>query len=125
MNQRNTNYKNNNRNEHSIKKNRRVKRLQRIYRSVAILAFTLFLVGGLSSAVFSRDVKASNSDAKMKYYESIQIKHDESLWSLADQYMDEHYANRMAYVSEVASINGIGMNDKLICGEYLVVPYFK
>lgn len=103
----------------------RARRLQRLYRTVAIVLFTFFLVGGIVSSIFTRDVQASSVDDGMKYYASIQIQNGDSLWSIADEYADEHYTGRFEYVSEVAEINGIHMNDRLISGEYIVVPYYK
>lgn len=104
---------------------RRKRRLQRLYRKISIAVMTATLMLCLFGTVFSREVKAVEQTAGMKYYTSIQIDHGDSLWSIADEYCDNHYSSRGAYVKEVASINGIGMYDKLLCGEYLVVPYYK
>ena len=59
-----------------------------------------------------------------KYYTNIQIRKGDTLWSIADEYMDdEHYKNRQEYILEVMRMNHM-TDSRLTAGKRLIVPYY-
>ena len=49
---------------------------------------------------------------------------DDTLWSIAEEYMDEeHYDSITDYLEEVKRMNSL-TNDTIHYGEYLIIPYF-
>lgn len=67
----------------------------------------------------------SNANNGFKYYTSIIVQPGETLWELADQYMDyENYKDKQSYISEVMSINHLE-EDMICAGQMLVVPYYS
>jgi hypothetical protein len=56
-----------------------------------------------------------------KSYESILIYTNDSLWEIADEYMNEDYYNYDSYISEVISINNI-QGTTIYAGEELIIP---
>ena len=67
----------------------------------------------------------SNANNGFKYYTSIIVQPGETLWELADQYIDyENYKDKQSYISEVMSINHLE-EDAICAGQMLVVPYYS
>ena len=61
-----------------------------------------------------------------KYYTSITVSYGESLWDIADEYIDyDEYKDKNAYIAEVCSINHIEAEDSIKAGQDLVVPYYS
>lgn len=60
-----------------------------------------------------------------KYYANIEIQSGDTLWEIADTYMDSvHYMNRKDYINEVMNINHM-VTDHLISGQKIIVPYYS
>lgn len=67
----------------------------------------------------------SNANNGFKYYTSIVVQPGETLWELADQYIDyDHYKDKQSYISEVININHLE-EDVICAGQMLVVPYYS
>ena len=76
--------------------------------------------------VFSAHGKASGvSEQEYKYYTSITIEYGDTLWSIADQYMDKEHYSRTSYIAEVKNINHIKNEDMIKEGKMLIIPYFS
>lgn len=58
-----------------------------------------------------------------KYYTNIEIQPGDTLWDLADNYI-EHYESKEAYIQEVSQLNSI-RNGKIISGQNLIMPYYS
>ena len=58
-----------------------------------------------------------------KYYTNIEIQPGDTLWDLADEYL-EHYKSKEAYIQEVSQLNSI-RNGKIISGQNLIMPYYS
>ena len=58
-----------------------------------------------------------------KYYTNIEIQPGDTLWDLADEYM-EHYESKEAYIREVSQLNSI-RDGKIISGQSLIMPYYS
>lgn len=58
-----------------------------------------------------------------KYYTSIEIKNGDSLWSIANQYVEKSGMSTAQYVQELKSMNNL-REDTIHSGKYLTVFYF-
>jgi len=58
-----------------------------------------------------------------KYYTSIEIKNGDSLWSIADQYVENSGMSTAQYVQELKTMNRL-KEDTIHSGQYLTVAYF-
>lgn len=101
----------------SKKRHRQIKQAR-----ILMVALTLIMVFMIS--VFFIHDKASAKDNQYKYYTSITIEYGDTLWSIADQYMDDAHYTKLSYISEVKSINHI-KNDHIQEGKLLILPYYS
>lgn len=86
----------------------------------ACFAITLaFSVNGIFS-----NAKDMDEPVYYKYYSSIVVERGDTLWSLAEEHMGDQYETKQDYVKEVMQMNGMS-DDKLIAGQYLVIPYYS
>lgn len=61
-----------------------------------------------------------------KYYTSITVESSETLWSIADEYVDyEHYKDKNKYIAEVQHINHLDDDCTIKAGQLLIVPYYS
>lgn len=66
------------------------------------------------------------ANSGFKYYTSVTVEHGETLWSIADRYIDyEHYVDKNEYISEIESINHFDAGETLYVGQLIVVPYYS
>lgn len=92
-----------------------------------LLAATLILIFviGVGFGTLLTRAQEPTSEGNYKYYTSIEIEKDDTLWSIADEYMDAaHYASRGDYISEVMSLNHMG-DSSIVSGQKLIVPYYS
>ncbi len=102
-------------------------RRQRVIRNRIIFAVLSFML--ILGIVFS--VKAFNSkaveetDVTYKYFKSLQIDKDDTLWSIAKEHIDySYYDNVNDYIEEVKSINHL-KDDTIKYGQCIIIPYFS
>ena len=88
-----------------IFRNQRARKIRRQRMHVALS----FVVAAISFVavffIFSASSKAESKAQKYKYYTSISVEYGDTLWSIASDYMDEEFYDRLSYVQEVKSIN--------------------
>ncbi|MCM1154546.1 MAG: LysM peptidoglycan-binding domain-containing protein [Roseburia sp.] len=116
----------NRRSENRIRRNR-IRRQREIRRHMMMGIMTLCLVITFSFSVngFLSKAKDDSEPASFKYYKSITIANDDTLWSIAQEYMDEeHYDSTEDYIKEVKKLNKLN-NDTITYGEHLIVPYYS
>lgn len=65
-----------------------------------------------------------SSKPEYKYYKSVEITAGDTLWTIAENYMDEHYGNVREYIDEVETINGISA-ENITAGKSIVIPYYS
>ncbi len=110
------------RRDRAIRQQRRERR-----RMIVLLVATLvliFAVGVGFGTLLTRAQEPAAQD-EYKYYTSIEIEKGDTLWSIADTYMDAaHYASRSDYISEVMSLNHMG-DSSIVSGQNLIVPYYS
>lgn len=86
----------------------------------------ILLTAILSSGWGSNFAAAKNNTAAEvsihKYYSSIKLKHGDTLWDIADTYMDDNYDSVYEYIKELKEINGLSSDD-IQAGQYLTIIY--
>lgn len=113
------------RSEQRILKNR-MRRQQELKRNGLLFLMTLCLILACSFTLstFHADAK-SDADLSCKYYKSIVVSGNDTLWSIAEEYMDaEHYDSINDYIKEVKHMNSLS-DDSIHYGEYIVIPYYE
>lgn len=113
------------RSERRILKNR-IRRQREMKKNFLILMMTVCLVvtGSISVSGFRANAKDDSTEVSYKYYKSIAVNNHDTLWSIAEEYMDEeHYDSVNEYIEEVKRMNSL-VNDTIHYGEYLIIPYY-
>lgn len=108
-------------------RNNKIRRQKEIRRNFLITIMTLCLVIILSVSASSFLSKAKDDDeqAFYEYYKCITISNDDTLWSIAQEYMDtSHYSSVDEYIKEVKQMNHL-KNNVITYGGYLIVPYYS
>lgn len=107
------------------------RRRQVFLRKLTIIFSVLILATGLgitmgSDFIGSNQVSAQDKDVfeKTKYYKSVEIVSGDTLWALAQTYMDDNYECVQDYIDEIKEINNL-FDDKIHEGQYLTVPYYE
>jgi len=107
--------------------NRRRRAVLRTRIFMVILAISIaFGVGmlGTYSFVDAHDSSYSVESNIDKYYKSIELKKGDTLWNIAETYMDESYDSVEDYISELKKLNNL-TTDEIHEGNYLMVAYNK
>lgn len=67
----------------------------------------------------------TNANQGYKYYTSITVEDGDTLWTLADQYIDyNHYKDKEVYLAEVMTMNRL-KDDGIYSGQTLIMPYYS
>lgn len=115
------------RSERDIRNYKRKCRRQKELRKrvlLVIAALACIFILGISCHVIVSSAGMETEGLSFKYYTSIEVAPDESLWSIADNFRDDHYADHQEYISEVISINHL-QEEQITSGQYLIVPYYS
>ena len=76
--------------------------------------------------VLSQSSFKANASNGFKYYTNITVEAEESLWEIAEEYIDyEHYKDMNSYINEVKSINHLDDASMIFAGQMLIVPYYS
>lgn len=113
------------RSERRILKNK-IRRQREMKKNFLILVMTVCLIVtcSISLSGFRSNAKNDTTEVSYKYYKSIAVAGNDTLWSIAEEYMDEeHYDSITDYIEEVKSMNSL-TNDTIHYGEYLIIPYY-
>lgn len=106
---------------------RRLRRQREIRRKIMTIVMTLslILVCAISFHTLQTNASAGNDQLNFKYYANITVQYGETLWDIADAYIDyDEYKDKNAYIAEVQSINHLN-EDVIIAGQHLIVPYYS
>lgn len=107
-------------------RNNRIRRRREMRKNFLLLILTFCLIVTTSIAVSSFRSNAENdpSQETAKYYKSIVVSDNDTLWSIAEDYMDEaHYGSVYEYIREVMQINSL-TSDAIYADAHLIVPYY-
>lgn len=113
------------RSERRILKNR-IRRQREMKKNFLIFIMTMCLIitCSVSLNAFRANAKDDSTETSYKYYKSIIVSNNDTLWTIAEEYMDtEHYDSINDYIQEVKSMNTLS-DDVIHYGEYLIIPYY-
>lgn len=113
------------RSERRIRNNRR-RRKREMRKNFLLIVMTICLIAAcsISMSVFRSSAKDDSVKTSYKYYKSITISNNDTLWSIAEEYMDEDYYDSVNdYVDEVIRVNTLP-NDTICYGQHLIIPYY-
>jgi hypothetical protein len=85
---------------------------------LVILCTCIFFGNILSSAHERRDAHP----VEFKYYKSIVIQPEDTLWGIAETYITEDYSSITAYVNALKEINAL-KSDDIQAGQNLIIAY--
>lgn len=88
---------------------------------IVMVSILWILIG---SERVSAQNKLSDAGQKQKYYKSIEISSGDTLWKIAETYMNDDYDSVQSYIKELKEINGLP-SDNILEGKYLMVPYYE
>lgn len=104
---------------------KRVNRLQFGYGFLAALLAVcmLFLGVYIGSRQLSQVEAQENTEAREKYYTSIQVEDGDTLWNIAEEYMTEDFEDRDSFMNEVRQMNNL-TGSIIRSGDILLIPYY-
>lgn len=109
---------------HTASKKRRevyIKKILICFMSVMIIAC---LSIGLGSNFAAAHDDTSEEPVEQKYYKSIELEYGDTLWDIAEEYMDDNYDSIYEYIDELKAINGLE-SDNIQESRYLTVAYYS
>ncbi len=107
---------------------RQLRRQREIRRRIFSLLMTVCFIAVLVVSYHSIRISAStgSEEVNFKYYTSITVKSGETLWDIADVYIDyKEYEDKNDYIKEVQSINHLDADGCIRAGQMLIVPYYS
>lgn len=107
-------------------RNNRIRRRREMRKNFLLFVMTFCLIITTSIAVSSFRSNAKNDASRetYKYYKSIVVSDSDTLWSIAEEYMDnEHYGSVPEYIRDVMRINSL-TSDAIYADAHLIVPYY-
>jgi len=112
------------------RRNRRaaVRRQQRARQRMMVffcLTIVIMFVIGVGFGTILTRAEEKEHVQMHRYYANIEIESGDTLWEIAEEYMDDtYYANRTDYMNEIMTVNGM-VSDQLISGQKLIIPYYS
>lgn len=105
---------------------RQKRKIQKIRRRLTGFGVASIAMGILVSALSVIQVHADTSEEskRYKYFTSVFVERDDTLWDLAAEYRTEEYADVRDYVDEVMAINHL-TEEQLQYGDWITVPYYS
>ncbi len=92
--------------------------------SIFLLGMSVFISDYSVDAHTEMDQSIEDEvSSKCKYYTCIEVSSGDSLWSIAERYMDDHDGSIYDYINELKAINDLESSN-IHVGQYLTVPYY-
>lgn len=107
-------------------RNNRIRRRREMRKNffLFVITFCLIVTASIAASSFRSNAKNDPAQESSKYYKSIVVSDSDTLWSIAEDYMDEaHYGSVYEYIREVMRINNL-TNDAIYADAHLIVPYY-
>ena len=109
-----------------MRKSRQAAARRRRMRKLGIVLFVIALLSIFSIIIFGNVVNAQDDnypDNMVKGYTYITVAQSDTLWSIAQEYSDEHYNSLYQYIREVKELNGL-TSDSIHAGARLIIPVY-
>ena len=104
----------------SLQKREAVVRSQRcLLAIIVIIIVSLGILLGTGIRVLASSDKPTGN---FKYYKSICIEEGDTLWDIAEEYMDGMDMSHEEYIREICELNNI-CKDDIHAGDYIIVSY--
>lgn len=106
--------------------NNRLRRKKEMRKNFLLFVMTVCLIVtcSISMSTFRSSAQDDSVKTSYKYYKSITVSNNDTLWSIAEEYMDaEHYDSVNDYINEVIRMNSLP-NDTICYGQHLIIPYY-
>ena len=106
--------------------NNRLRRKKELRNHFLLMVMTVCLIVTCSifMSTFRSSAQSDPAKTSYKYYKSITVSNNDTLWSIAEAYMDEeHYTSVNEYINEVIRMNSLP-NDTICYGQHLIIPYY-
>lgn len=105
-----------------LARERQVKR-QKLFFIIGVL-ITMAFISFFSVRAFANTDNTAADSFGTKQYRSIKIYCGDTVESIAEEYYSFQYSSVDRLASEIMSINHLSADEKLIPGNYIVVPYY-
>lgn len=110
---------------HSRRVQMRKRRRIRNYLAFSLLLLFLCLSGMVYNTMTVEATQGdSPADGLYKYYTEVRVCRDDTLWSIANEYIGEGYDSLDDFIEEIRDLNSITFN-KIQYGQRLVIPYYS
>lgn len=95
-----------------------------------LISMSICLFGGESAVSAHEDTVSSEAESMESeavlndttFYKSIEVRHGDTLWNIAETYMDDSYDSVAEYVNVLKDINNLDSYD-IMAGTYIMVCY--
>lgn len=106
---------------------RKLKQVRARRRRARNLMLTMMVtIGMLMICTMSYRSIRTSANSGFKYYTSVTVAAGDSLWNLADKYIDyDYYKNKNSYIAEVQHINHLDDSCFIRAGQILILPYYS
>ena len=109
-----------------MRKSRLAAARRRRMKKLSIVSVVIALIIVFTVIIFANVVRADitpKTDNSVKGFTCITLSPDDTLWSIACEYSDEHYNSVYQYIREVKEINGL-TSDSIYAGSSLIIPVY-
>lgn len=106
----------------------KIRRQKELRRRVFMVVLTLCLIaaGAVSYHALHTSANGGEEDLSFKYYTTVTVQSGETLWEIADTYIDyARYEDKQTYVAEVIHINHLDTEASVRSGQRIVLPYYS
>lgn len=103
-----------------VKKRR--KKLER--RCLCMLTLCVLVAVVFGTLNFTAVDTKAEEPARYKYYASVYVDREDTLWSISEEYITDEYATIPELIDEIRTINHI-QGDKVAYGDIISVPYYS
>ncbi len=94
-----------------------------IVRNRKIMLFAgIILTIVLAFIFYSNRAVAENSRPVYTYYTSYEIQPGDTLWTIADQFMNAETSDKTTFIDNIKTLNHIS-GDNITAGKYIVIEY--
>ncbi len=93
---------------------------------IFLMSVCMIIVCSISYHAIQSSANTGSEKLNFKYYTSITVESGDTLWDIADKYIDyNEYRDKNEYIKEVRSINHLSYNCDIQYGQILIVPYYS
>lgn len=104
---------------------RRYRTVQMQKRMIAIISILIIsAVILLSTSIHAFAESQSEKKTYYKYYTSVCVEAGDTVWSIADEYLEGSSQTKRAYVDEICQLNGL-TDGQIHAGDSIVVAYYS